>query len=346
MLNSPPGTRVKEGLQTVDPSTKNVLPKAVTRATVERVAYLILEDLDNVRQGIYPLPSEVRLESQATFKAVSKEIKEFWDLMSFSSDDTYSGQVDYSDPSSQVASDYIRQLADDVPDLPDYYLTDFHSVPGGFLAPEHAAVYDKLSESVFSGTHFMARRMMLRPIAENISAADRNSAFHLLDIGTGTGTFLSQVHEAFPNAYLSGIDLSPAMIAHAKKMCSLTGMSASLKQGNMEKIPYDDESFDVVTHSNCFHEMPQRAIRNTALDCARVLKPGGLFIHHDAVQMVDDVSMANLARPIFDKNFNEPYMDDWQHSVNLDEIMAHAGIFPIQAPKPLYASCLRVYRKA
>ena len=321
----------------------------VIDAIVERIAYLILEDLDNVRQGIYPLPSELQVGNQVSAQALGAVTKEFLDMLDFGAQGTYIRQ-DGARSSTTHPSSYFQQLAQGVDNLPDYYVNDFHSVEGGFLAPEHVSVYDALSEFVFLGTHFMARRMMLPPIVAAIrgmkSRGEMDGNLRLLDVGTGTGSFLTQAFEALGDSVeFYGIDLSPAMITHAKKICNRAGFAAKLKQANMEEIPEADESFDFVTHSNCFHEMPESAIRNAANEFARILKPGGLFVHHDAVQMVDDPSVAELARPLFDKNFNEPFMWDWQRKVDLDEIMAEAGLIPAQAPKPLYASCVRVYRK-
>jgi len=45
-------------------------------------------------------------------------------------------------------SAYFKKLTHGL-GLPDYYI-EFHSVPGGFLSPEHAPLHDLLSETVFT----------------------------------------------------------------------------------------------------------------------------------------------------------------------------------------------------
>ena len=110
--------------------------------------------------------------------------------------------------------------------------------------------------------------------------------------------------------------------------------------------PVDDEFFDFVAgETNCFHEMPESAIFDTAKEISRVLKPGGLFVHLDAVQMKDDPSITSASRVTFIKHFNEPYMIDWMENVDLDEICLSHGLIPAEPSRPYYASTVRCYRK-
>ena len=121
--------------------------------------------------------------------------------------------------------------------------------------------------------------------------------------------------------------------------------NAPLIRASMTNVPFDDESFDFVTETNCFHEMPESAIYGTAKEISRVLKPGGLFVHSDAVQMKDDPSIASVSRVSFDRMFNEPYMMDWMNKVDLDEICGEYGLVPATPPRPYYASTVRCYQK-
>jgi SAM-dependent methyltransferase len=66
----------------------------------------------------------------------------------------------------------------------------------------------------------------------------------LLDAGCGTGEFLALALERGANA--SGIDLSPDMLAVARRRAP----EADLREGDITKLPYDDDAFDVVTAFN------------------------------------------------------------------------------------------------
>lgn len=160
---------VKENIETVTKSKsgeRKLNQEALSIAIVERATYLVSEDLNNIREGIYPLPSELKLVNQIGPIVLPKTLKELYDGLNFAFQDTYVGNADYSAPNEPSAD--LKQLASDL-DLPDYYLVDYHSVPAGFLSPKHPPVYDLISEAVFSGTHFMARRMTMRPLAEEMN---------------------------------------------------------------------------------------------------------------------------------------------------------------------------------
>ena len=92
--------------------------------------------------------------------------------------------------------------------------------------------------------------------------------------------------------------------------------------------------------------MPENAIRNTASEIARVLKPGGVVVLHDTVQICDDASMARTSEALFDAKFNEPYIQDYMKSVDLDAIFAEQGLYPVEEAKPYCQSVVRSYQKA
>jgi SAM-dependent methyltransferase len=68
----------------------------------------------------------------------------------------------------------------------------------------------------------------------------------VLDIGCGVGTFLCLVDERGGRPY--GIDASEALLEVARSR--LPG--ADLRQGDMEALPFDDDSFDLVTGFTSF----------------------------------------------------------------------------------------------
>lgn len=99
----------------------------------------------------------------------------------------------------------------------------------------------------------------------------KNEHLQILDVGCGTGKMLSRMAETFPNAELSGVDLSTSMIDFAKKKYP----NLSFTVGNAENLPLKKEVFDVVTNSISFHHYhhPQKAVN----EAYRVLKLGGQF---------------------------------------------------------------------
>lgn len=97
----------------------------------------------------------------------------------------------------------------------------------------------------------------------------------LLDVGCGTAyliEMLSKVHDAKH----IGLDLSSEMIkvSNSKKIDN-----AEFIVGRSDELPFDDNTFDVVTCSQSFHHYPDtdKAMK----EVLRVLKPGGFYILSD-----------------------------------------------------------------
>ena len=97
----------------------------------------------------------------------------------------------------------------------------------------------------------------------------------LLDVGCGTGWLLEHLSNC-KNAEYYGLDLSENMLEIAR---SKNIKNAELVQGYADSLPYDDNSFDIVTCIQSFHHYPDpdKAMR----EVYRVLKPNGLYILSD-----------------------------------------------------------------
>ena len=99
------------------------------------------------------------------------------------------------------------------------------------------------------------------------------AGIHVLDVGCGTGTNLMLYREAGCNVF--GIDLSPAMVEIAQKKL---GNRADIRLGDASKMPYSDDSFDLVTAFFILHEMPNRIRPAVISEMARVVKHGGRIL--------------------------------------------------------------------
>jgi len=72
-------------------------------------------------------------------------------------------------------------------------------------------------------------------------------ARRILDLGCGTGHFLPDLHNRFPDAELIGLDLSEQMLQFARKQCPETKVQWLLGDG--ESLPLKNHSVDLIFSS-------------------------------------------------------------------------------------------------
>jgi ubiquinone/menaquinone biosynthesis C-methylase UbiE len=81
---------------------------------------------------------------------------------------------------------------------------------------------------------------------------------------------------------LSGIDLSPEMLANGQNNLRRWQMDADLYLGNAESLPFADASFDVVYSAGGFNFFSDRA--KAVREMIRVAKPGGHLMIEDETE--------------------------------------------------------------
>ena len=125
--------------------------------------------------------------------------------------------------------------------------------------------FDKFAESYDTGLMGKGSKRFYVDLVKTLDIRDGDA---VLDVGCGTGTVLSYVHES-RNIRGYGLDVSEQMIAVAKEK----NPEFSFVTGDSAKLPYEDGSMDVIMACMAYHHFPeQKRFRKEAL---RVLKPGG-----------------------------------------------------------------------
>jgi ubiquinone/menaquinone biosynthesis C-methylase UbiE len=148
------------------------------------------------------------------------------------------------------------------------------------------------------------RRAGLRSIAQFMQGKDQRHV-SWVDVACGTGRFLRDVRLAYPAMQLTGLDLSGTYLEEAERHMGRLRPVRWLK-ANAEAMPLEDASQDIVTCVFLFHELPPEVRRIVTRDIARILKPGGLLVFTDSLQMGDKPSWDGLLEA-FPVRFHEPY---------------------------------------
>ena len=122
-----------------------------------------------------------------------------------------------------------------------------------------ARLYDRFIEPLNAGVKDVA-----------LKVDPPQSGWAVLDVGCGTGTGLARYRDA--GCRVSGIDVSPAMLAQARERL---GADADLRLTTGEDLPFATDAFDLVTISMVLHEVPENKRADLLQEMRRVAKPDG-----------------------------------------------------------------------
>src|ERR671921_277841 len=145
----------------------------------------------------------------------------------------------------------------------------------------------------------------------------------VLDVGCGVGSFLRLVAERGGRPY--GIDASEALLDVAR----LRLPDADLRHGDMEALPYADDTFDVVTGFTSFFFAND--IVAALREAGRVAKPGAAVVinvwgRHEANDLE---AVKAVLRPYFPaRPADAPAEPDYAEPGVLEDIARRAGLEP------------------
>ena len=123
----------------------------------------------------------------------------------------------------------------------------------------------------------------------------------VLETSVGTGLNFKYLPRAVK---LSGLDLSPEMLANCESNLRRWQLNADLYLGNAESLPFTDSSFDVVFHVGGINFFNDRA--KAIREMIRVAKPGSrLLIADETEKHVKEVYEKGLGGHLY-KNRKEP----------------------------------------
>ena len=146
---------------------------------------------------------------------------------------------------------------------------------------------------------------------------------HVLDVGCGVGTFLRLVAERGARPF--GLDASEELIELARMRVP----DADLRVGEMEALPYQDDTFDLVTGFNSFFFATD--IVAALREAGRVAKPGApIFIQvwgpHERNELE---AMKEIVRPFMPpRPTDAPHEPDYSEPGVLENIARQAGLEP------------------
>ena len=139
--------------------------------------------------------------------------------------------------------------------------------------------------TVHNTDSYLQSLMVTNPLQEPIfcraiHALDLPQRSRGLDVGCGIGLQAIMLAEAVgPDGHVTGVDLSPEFLDCARSIAEKAGMSeqVSFQEGDMNNLPYDDDTFDWLWSANCAGYTAEEPLP-LLKELARVVKPGGSVI--------------------------------------------------------------------
>jgi SAM-dependent methyltransferase len=141
----------------------------------------------------------------------------------------------------------------------------------GSAAPDYAAIKQRQQATWASGDYQMIATQIQLVSELVIEALDVHSTERVLDVATGSGN--AALAAARRGCVVVGVDYVPELLDRARRRADAEGLTIEFVVGDAEALPFEDDSFDVVT--SVFGSMFAPNQEQTASELLRVVRPGG-----------------------------------------------------------------------
>lgn len=201
---------------------------------------------------------------------------------------------------------------------PSYYSSqNFHGIERGYLNPGAAVSYDPVTQYVLPPNETWVRQGLIDAIG--------GQPRRILDLGCGTGSTTLMLKQAFPQAEVIGLDLSPYMLVTAEYKAKKADLDIQWRHGNAEETGLPNAAFDVVTASLLFHETPPAVTKAILRECFRLLVAGGQVLILDGNQKT--LRLVDWLNDIFEEPYIKDYaagsVDAWMGAAGFEAVCTH-----------------------
>ena len=222
----------------------------------------------------------------------------------------------------------LAQITNPDLDYPKYYLTSFHAYDRGNMSWDAAMEVEVAAYSVhakiFAETGTTGDAQLRKSYHDLVTQALPTAPQSILDIGCSVGMSTFAMQAVYPQAQLTGLDLSPYFLSIANyraEQQNHTQINWVHAAGESTGLPA--HSYDLVSLFLICHELPQTATRQIFAEAKRLLKPGG----HIAIMDMNPESeiYAQMAPYILTLlKSTEPYLDRY-FTLDIAQALVDAG---------------------
>lgn len=217
-------------------------------------------------------------------------------------------------------------------DYPDYYLTSFHAYDEGNLSWNAATEVEVASYAAHARIWNLESKQGDERLRQTFHDFLQQTLHHppqdILDVGCSVGLSTFALQDRYPQALITGVDLSSYFLAVAQHRAKQANRSIQWVHQAGEQTTFANQSFDLVSAFLICHELPQAATKNLLLEAKRLLRP------HGSIAIMDMNPASEVFKTLPPYVFTllkstEPYLDDY-FSLDLVGLLEDCGFQPPQ----------------
>ncbi|MEG4276644.1 class I SAM-dependent methyltransferase [Microcoleus sp. MON1_C1] len=221
------------------------------------------------------------------------------------------------------------------PDIvyPKYYLTSFHAYEQGNMSWEAATEVEVAARTVHAGIWPEAGAegdaKLRASYHEVIKSQIASSPQDIVDLGCSVGMSTFALGEVYPEAKMTGVELSPYFLAVAKYRSQQRESEFSNQKSPTwvhaaaESTGLPAAAFDLVSICLVCHELPQKATREIFREARRLLRVGG----HLTIMDMNPQSEVYAKMPPYILTLlksTEPYLDQY-FGLDIEQALVDSG---------------------
>lgn len=210
---------------------------------------------------------------------------------------------------------------------PEYYLRSFHAYDDGNLGWEAATEVEVAAYAVHARiwpeTGAQGDTKLRQSYHDVLKAQVPQPPKDILDLGCSVGMSTFALQATYPQAQLTGLDLSPYFLAVAYRRSQERQAQIHWVHAAAESTGLPDAAFDLVSASLMCHELPGTATEEIFREAHRLLRPGGYLTIMD----MNPQSEVHAKMPPYILTLlksTEPYLDDY-FRFDIEQAMVDAG---------------------
>ncbi|AFZ22769.1 methylase involved in ubiquinone/menaquinone biosynthesis [Cylindrospermum stagnale PCC 7417] len=210
---------------------------------------------------------------------------------------------------------------------PEYYLRTFHAYDDGNLGWKAALELEVAACTVHAGiwpdAGAQGDRQLRQSYHDILKEQIPHQPQHILDLACGVGLSTFALQAVYPDANITGLDLSPYFLAVADYRSQQRQAKINWVHAAAESTGLPDASFNLVSIFLMCHELPQSATRQIFAEARRLLRPGGYL----AIMDMNPKSEIYKKMPPYILTLlksTEPYLDEY-FTLDIEQVLVEAG---------------------